>query len=271
MHDEKVFLHKTPQILSPLLDSPPRIVVAGAYYAPKGRDFPPHRDTVWELHYYRQGHIECVIDGDRYKSQPGMMTLVPPNTLHGEIAWTDYANFYIHIDAPIDYGFPRVMFDDADESVMHVCAAIVREQKMPESPEKQLMLNILSMQLQVLLPRLRCNRQHEHGCNTVDLVRRVAAILDERYSTSITIEQIASEIGISKSYLREQFKAVRGMTPIAYLHETRLRHALALLRNTNRTLESVAISCGYDSASHLSRHVKRFMGKSPGALRIQTA
>jgi transcriptional regulator GlxA family with amidase domain len=54
---------------------------------------------------------------------------------------------------------------------------------------------------------------------------------------------------------------------MAYLQAIRVQHALGIIRNSNLSLETVAHACGYDSASHLSRHVKRVTGQSPGALR----
>lgn len=267
MHDERELLHKTPQPSLPLPITYPRIALAGAYYAPKGKDFPLHRDAMWELHYYRLGYIECVIGEERFESQPGMFTMVPPWVEHCERAWTEYANYHVFIDAPPDSDWPRVMFDDADQSIMHVCAAIVREQKLPDSEERKLMLQTLGTQLYLLLARARDNTAYVGRHDSDALVRRAERVLNERYSTSITIEQVAAEIGVSTSYLRAQFKARRAMTPLAYLHQVRLRHALSWLQSTNRSLESVAASCGFDSASHLSRHIKHATGKAPGALR----
>ena len=52
-----------------------------------------------------------------------------------------------------------------------------------------------------------------------------------------------------------------------YLQALRVRSALGMLRNGDAGLETIADACGYDSASHLSRHIKRATGVSPGALR----
>ena len=46
-----------------------------------------------------------------------------------------------------------------------------------------------------------------------------------------------------------------------------MRRAVSLLHSSTLTLEAIASMCAYDSASHLSRMVKRAAGKSPGALR----
>lgn len=285
MHSKIGVLHKTPQssktsLAAQLVPTPatarllqptiaPRILSAGGYSAPKGKDFPLHIHTVWELHYYRAGHIECVIADLSCESQPGMATLVPPRTAHGENAWTDYANYYIHIAAPISTAWPLVIFDDAEQSLMQVCVACVREARLAESDERETMLDALSVQLNILIKRA-C---HQQLCvdETEEIVRMAEHILQEQHATPLTIKQVASEIGVSPSHLREQFKRLRGTTPMHRLQELRLQQALWWLRNSNLTLESIASTCGYDSASHLSRHVKRATAKSPGKLRAGMA
>jgi AraC-like DNA-binding protein len=268
MHHSDESLHKTPQLEQQMLQSPMRILMAGEHSAGKGMDYPTHRDHAWELHYYRHGHIECVIDDNCHESRPGMITMVPPNTLHGEIARTDYANYFVFIQAPAEYTFPRVMFDDQDGAIMNTCMAAIREHDHPNEQESRVMLNALSMQLRILL--MRAGRRLQDGQlagTTAEMVRHAAAIIDQRFASALTIEQVAYEVGVSTSHLRQQFKVMRGMSPATYLQQTRLRNALASLRGTDHTLERVAAACGYDSASHLSRHVKRMTGRSPGALR----
>jgi AraC-like DNA-binding protein len=49
-----------------------------------------------------------------------------------------------------------------------------------------------------------------------------------------------------------------------------VRHALNLLRTSDITIEAVALQCGYDSASHLSRHIKRATGKAPQFAPLET-
>jgi transcriptional regulator GlxA family with amidase domain len=58
---------------------------------------------------------------------------------------------------------------------------------------------------------------------------------------------------------------------MSHLQAVRARRAISLLHNSTLTLEAIASMCGYDSASHLSRMVKRSTGKSPGTLRRQSS
>ncbi|MEN9937613.1 MAG: hypothetical protein RLZZ387_4192 [Chloroflexota bacterium] len=255
MHDSLEVLHKSPQ--------PLRLVVAGPYTAPAGRNFLPHKHAVWELVYYRSGHIQCPVGDEVYESQPGMFLLTPPEMVHAEYAWTAYSNYYIQIDAPPDSPWPRVIQDDADQSFGRLCTAIVREQNAVRTNRESMMAALLT-QLDILLRRSHEQRQLPAGEN---LVRRVERILEERYNSSVTIAAIAQEVNVSPSHLRAQFVRLRRCTPMEYLQVVRVRTAVAMLQSTSLTLELIAGFCGYDSASHLSRHVKRVMGKTPGALR----
>jgi AraC-like DNA-binding protein len=254
MHDATQFLHQSPHAAM-------RVIAAGPYAAPQGRDFPPHQHVTWEIIYYRAGHITCPIGDRSFEGRPGMLNAIPPRTIHAEIATTEYANFWIQLDAPADSPWPLMCMDDADQTLGHVCTAIVRESRAQHADCDE-MLALLLHQLDLLLRRAQ---QHLPGPER--LVREVESILETEYAKPLTFSTIARDIGVSPSHLRAQFVRLRGYPPKIHLQNIRVREALALLWNSTLTLEAIAGLCGYDSASHLSRHVKRTTGKSPGALR----
>src|SRR4028119_1142286 len=120
MHKSLNLLHQSPLPTKSLLH-------IGAYEAPVGQDYPPHQHPVWELVYYRAGHIGCVVDGETFESYPGLLVLTPPRTVHAELAWTAYANTYLTIDLPREYPWPLVCVDDASNSIGHVFHCLFRE------------------------------------------------------------------------------------------------------------------------------------------------
>lgn len=256
MHDSSERLHKT-------APSPLRIENAGLYQAAPGRDYPPHRHQTWEIVYYRAGAIESVVGDEVHPGQPAVLLAIPPRVVHSERARTAYANVWIQIDAPAGQPWPRVCYDDEHATLGRVCDALVREWQ-GRAPGRDEMIDLLLDQLDILLRRADQQAQLPEGER---LVREAERLLQERSSRPIRINQIAHEVGVSPSLLRAQFVRLRGRTPMAHLQAVRVQHALALIRNSNAPLEAIAGACGYDSASHLSRHVKRATGKSPGALR----
>ena len=256
MHNSPQVLHKTPHM-------PIRLHAAGPYEAPQGRHFPPHRDAAWEIIYYRAGHIQGQVGNEIYQSEPGLLVTIPPGVIHSETAHTAYANFWIQINVPEPPSWPRRCYDDETHILGQVCSAIVREYSLQTS-ERESMLAALLTQIDIYLRRAheRCQLPAAER-----LVHQVEQILEERYATPISIASVAKEIGVSPSHLRAQFARLRGQTPMAYLHALRVQQALRLIRTSTLTLEIIAGFCGFDSASHLSRHVKRTTGKSPGAFR----
>jgi AraC-like DNA-binding protein len=99
------------------------------------------------------------------------------------------------------------------------------------------------------------------------LVSRAELIMEERFSSPIKLSAISRELNCSSSGLRAHFRSLRGINPREYLQAMRVRHALGLIRSSDLTFETIAGLCGYDSASHLSRQIKRATDQSPGSLR----
>ena len=256
MHETSQYLHTSPRV-------PLRLLSAGAYEAAQGRDFPAHCHVSWELVYYRSGCISCPVGDEVYESQPGTFLLTPPQIQHAEYAVTAYTNYFIGIDASVDQPWPHMCMDTPELIFGNLCTALVREWGR-QGVDREGMLTSLVNQLDILLRR---TQDEQYISEAERLVQRVEQLLRERFSRPIRIQDIAQEVGVSCSHLRLQFARLRGRSPLLSLQEIRLQHAVTLLRTSSSNLSTIAMLCGYDSASHLSRHIKRALGKSPGALR----
>ena len=126
------------------------------------------------------------------------------------------------------------------------------------------MLALLSAELDLVLRRGEHQPRVDRGER---LVRHAERILEERFATSVSLPEVAAALGVSVSTLRSWFVRLRGQPPSRYLRDVRLRRALHLIRSSDLTLDVVARSCGFDSASHLSRTVREVTGRSPGSHR----
>jgi len=256
MHRITDVLHETPP-------PSPRLLAAGAYAAPVGGDKPVHQHTCWELVYVRTGRIGCPLGQDFYEAEAGTLLLTPPATPHTEYARTTWSCFYVWVDAPAEGPWPHLCQDDAQEAYGQVCASLVREWTSRYANRAE-MLAVLLRQLD-----LQLRRAHEHPAlsRSERVVHEVERLFHERLSTSLCVTDVAQEVGVSPTMLREYFARWRGQPPLARINALRVEHALALLRTSDFTLEAIADLCGFDSPSHLSRHVKRVTGQRPGAFR----
>lgn len=92
------------------------------------------------------------------------------------------------------------------------------------------------------------------------LIRRNAAY-------PLQVADLAKVAGLSSASLHRRFIGECGQTPMDYIRQRRLRHALNLLRQTSLAIGEVASRCGYASQSAFSAAMLREFGASPSALR----
>jgi AraC-like DNA-binding protein len=82
-----------------------------------------------------------------------------------------------------------------------------------------------------------------------------------------TIEELAREVGLSRSVLAERFADLVGMPPIQYLAKWRMQIAAGLLSNGGGNIASIAAETGYGSEAAFSRAFKKIVGVPPSTWR----
>ncbi|ANQ84488.1 AraC family transcriptional regulator [Azoarcus olearius] len=98
-------------------------------------------------------------------------------------------------------------------------------------------------------------------------VGRALALLHERPEQAWTMDDLGREVGLSRSALHERFLQYVGQPPMHYLANWRIQLGARLLRETNRTVASIAVEVGYESEAAFSRAFKRLVGQPPAAWR----
>jgi AraC-like DNA-binding protein len=82
-----------------------------------------------------------------------------------------------------------------------------------------------------------------------------------------TIEEMAGEVGTSRSVLTGRFKALLGRPPVDYATGWRIQIAADRLRVGRENLAGIAAGVGYESEAAFIRAFKRVTGTTPGAWR----
>ncbi|MGF1767041.1 AraC family transcriptional regulator [Enterovibrio makurazakiensis] len=82
-----------------------------------------------------------------------------------------------------------------------------------------------------------------------------------------TLEELGSQIGMSKATLVRHFQDALNMAPIAYLNHWRRLKAYNAIRYTNDSMDKIAVSLGFTSGRTLSRALIRELGMTPAEIR----
>lgn len=97
--------------------------------------------------------------------------------------------------------------------------------------------------------------------------KKACAFIEENYENDISLDRVSSYFGYSRAYFSRLFKAVCGMNFFDYLALFRLKKSIVLLREADRSIESIAFCCGYNCLRSYNRAFLRYFGQSPGSYR----
>jgi AraC-like DNA-binding protein len=98
-------------------------------------------------------------------------------------------------------------------------------------------------------------------------VGRALSRLHQEPAREWTLEQLASEAGLSRSSLHERFVHFIGQPPMQYLTHWRMQLAASRLRESDAKVVEVALDVGYESEAAFSRAFKRVVGVAPATWR----
>ena len=101
----------------------------------------------------------------------------------------------------------------------------------------------------------------------VDMINRARLRIRESLESTLTIQQVAEEMGVSYSNFRKLFKEHTGLSPAIYQQELRLQRAKELLTTTDMSIKESAYHLNFNSPDYFSAKFKTKMGRKPSELR----
>lgn len=128
--------------------------------------------------------------------------------------------------------------------------------------EYELLSNCLDMLISLnLKPAKQIDqRVHRH------IVSRVRDITLQHHSFTLSIEQICSELHLSRRTLTHAFSRILGITPVEYIRNLRLhrvRSELKAMKDDKSTIADIASKWGFWHRSLFTRYYKELFGECP--------
>jgi AraC-like DNA-binding protein len=102
-------------------------------------------------------------------------------------------------------------------------------------------------------------------------VGKALSMMHASPSRNWTIEELARDVGLSRSVLAERFTDLVGLPPMHYLAKWRMQIAAGLLSGGNANMATIAAEVGYGSEAAFSRAFKSVVGVPPSAWRRRSA
>ena len=95
------------------------------------------------------------------------------------------------------------------------------------------------------------------------LVEAARRIIDQGFSTDISLESVSGTVNLSPRHFSKLFKEVTGGTFIDYLTNLRIAKAKELMTTTDKSVKEICYEVGYGDPNYFSRLFRKQTGQSP--------
>jgi transcriptional regulator GlxA family with amidase domain len=99
------------------------------------------------------------------------------------------------------------------------------------------------------------------------VVHKAMLLIEQHLQKPGPVSQSYELLGVGQRQLERRFQLDIGMSPAQYRTKLRLQRAEWLLKSTRMSVTDVAIECGFQDSSSLSRALKQLKGISPSGLK----
>lgn len=239
-----------------------------------------HAHDFLELYYFLDGSVTYYIEDQVYDLCPGDLLIIPAGKMHRPAIANEHAAYermvlwitpqYLQsIDSPAgdlqknlqkvgEHGYCVPFRGDETVFVTALLKKLLYMQKNDTDPKfcagaVELYLWTIFRSYGVI------DTTHR---NETQVIPQVIRYITEHFSEPLTLEDIAAEFFVSKSYLNRHFKAYTNSTVYAYIMALRLTHARRMLREGIPAVEA-GRECGFSDYSTFYKAFKTQTGLSP--------
>lgn len=246
-----------------------------------------HAHDFLELYYFLDGSVTYYIEDQVYDLCPGDLLIIPAGKMHRPVIANEHAAYermvlwitpqYLQsIDSPAgdlqknlqkvgEHGYCVPFRGDETVFVTALLKKLLYMQNNDTDPKfcagaVELYLWTIFRSYGVI------DTTHR---NETQVIPQVIRYITAHFSEPLTLEDVAAEFFVSKSYLNRHFKAYTNSTVYAYIMALRLTHARRMLREGIPAVEA-GRECGFSDYSTFYKAFKTQTGLSPQQFKSKT-
>lgn len=108
------------------------------------------------------------------------------------------------------------------------------------------------------------NGSEPHFRRENEFLKKFLSVIEDKLSDpDLSVEDIGSEMCLSRTQLYRKVKALTGKSPVEIVREERLRRSHNLLADSSLSVSEIAYRVGFSSPSYFAKCYKDMFGKSP--------
>ncbi|MCC4723255.1 AraC family transcriptional regulator [Salinicoccus sp. RF5] len=245
-----------------------------------------HSHQEYEIYIFHDGVCRYLINNQIYDLEPGDILLMDGLALHKPNVPrnSEYVRSVIHFSPQWIRGllkelgglyllkvfeerhhyFIRTKMNDEYKKLETVIRRMDELEKFEDEENAEMEQKALFVQMLTIIHRIgEPDKLKQPGVHSekIEHAEKIAAYIQQHYTEKVTIDMVASDLNISKSYVSHVFREMTGFTVMEYVMGSRLMRAKYLLEaEPSKPLKDIAFESGFESASHFSRYFKEKVG-----------
>ena len=250
-------------------------------HTPQGAKVDYHYHEFYKILFFRSGAGDYVVEGQRYRLQPGDIVLVGSRSVHRpEIEeGSPYERVILYIDpsylqssstegcqlADIFSGGAVLRLRENDRKRIESLVISLEKEMSGQSYGRDVLCSAWLLRLLVEIGR--CSRQQDAEnpqpvMSDHPRVRQWLQYMDQHLTEDLDVDALAETFYISKYHMMRLFHKETGFTVHSYLSHRRLLYARELMNGGMRATEA-CYRCGYRSYSSFTRSYAKYFGTTP--------
>lgn len=260
-----------------------RLYYSGSESCAPGHFFGPAIRPHYLIHFIQSGRGKYICHDSIFELQKGDAFLILPGEATKYIA-----------DEKEPWAYTWIAFDGPDARTLLKHCGFTDTQVVYRSPDKERAEKLLAQtsvfensfhensqnlleimgnfyllfscmyQEQMPVPLLPPSRQSSPAGTLQELYfRQAVEYLKHNFSYPVKIEQLARQVGVSRTYLYKIFISHSGKSVQRYLQDLRLTAAMDMLKKSGRDITEIAYSCGFTDSPAFCRQFKKTTGLTP--------
>ena len=254
---------------------------------------PEHTHDFIEIVYVRSGAATETVNDATYKIGRGDFTFINYGathefTPHGEFSYTNicFAPEMLGDAITPENAFALLQLTAFDElrreeesGVVSFAAAEREEIEMLLDAmqnechrKRQSWQTVLKSYMNILLVRIlrRMTAGQEEAVETADVWQALSDYIDRNLGGELSLSALAGKCFYNPSYFSRAFKEKFGVSFVEYVGRRRVEHAIALLRESEMSIDEISEAVGFADRRNLYHAFSKYAGATPAEFRLAT-
>lgn len=231
-----------------------------------------HIHNQCEIYLNLSGDVSFIVDGHSYPISPGNVIITKPFEYHHCVyhSTLEHEHYCLQFSCDSNEDIYKLFFNRKKGQNNRIILLKEKVVSIRKHLDALLESNTGSsidsyhhfFSILMILQNSSVSNEFENFEDIPQNLRTVLKLIDERYSTPLTVAKLASEIFVSVNTLERYFKKYMLISPSEYIKIKRLSAAVILMQKNTSTSEAAA-RCGFSDTSNFIATFKKHFGTTP--------